>query len=51
MEESRVLFSDETRISLYGGDRSHKALRRPGERYAEVCFKKIIPDGEGSDMF
>lgn len=47
----RVLFSDEARISLYGEDRRRRVLRRPEERYAEVCFEEITPYGGGSVMF
>lgn len=48
---NKVLFSDEARISLCGEDRRRRVLRRPRERYAEVCFEEITPYGGGSVMF
>lgn len=48
---SSVLFSDEARICLHGEDRRRRVLRRPGERYADVCFEEITPYGGGSVMF
>lgn len=45
-----VLFSDETRICLYGSDRRRKVYRRPGERYAECCIEQRIGYGGGSCM-
>lgn len=45
-----VLFSDETRICLYGSDRRRKVYRRPGERFAECCIEERIAYGGGSCM-
>ena len=43
-----VLFSDETRICLYGSNRRRKVYRRPRERFAECCIEKRIAYGDGS---
>ena len=48
---SRVLFSDETRFSLYHSDRRVRVYRRPGERYAQCNFVENIRHGGGSVMF
>ena len=45
-----VLFSDETRICLYGSDQRRKVYRRPGERFAECCIEERIAYGGGSCM-
>lgn len=45
-----VLFSDETRICLYGNDRRRKVYRRTGERFAECCIEERIAYGGGSCM-
>lgn len=45
-----VLFSDETRICLYGSDRRRKVYRRPGERFAECCIEERSAYGGGSCM-
>lgn len=45
-----VLFSDETRICLYGSDRRKKVYRRPRERFAKCCIEERIPYGGGSCM-
>lgn len=42
-----VLFSDETRICLYGSNRRRKVYRRPRERFAECCIEKRIAYGGG----
>lgn len=46
----RVLFTDETRVTLYGSDRRVRVYRRRGERFAEC---NLVPDkkfGGGSIM-
>lgn len=48
---SRVLFTDESRFSLYHSDRRVRVYRRPGERYAQCNFVENIRHGGGSVMF
>lgn len=47
----RVLFTDETRVSLRGQDGRMQVWRRAGERYSQVCFSQREPFGGGSVMF
>ena len=44
------MFSDETRICLYGSDRRNKVYRRPGERFAQNCIEEKASYGGGSCM-
>lgn len=48
---SSVLFSDETRICLYGSDRRARVYRRQGERFAKCCIMEQVAFGGGSCMF
>lgn len=47
----RVLFTDETRVSLSSPDGRERVWRRPGERFAQCCISPRIPFGGGSVMF
>lgn len=46
-----VLFSDESRMTLYGSDGRRNVMRRPGERYAQCCIRETVSYGGGSLMF
>lgn len=46
-----VLFSDETRICLYGNDKRKRVYRRPGERFAECCIEERTSYNGGSSIF
>lgn len=46
-----VLFSDESRMTLYGSDGRRNVMRRPGERYAQCCMSETVSYGGGSVMF
>lgn len=47
----KVLFSDETRVSLSSPDGRERVWRRRGERFAQACFSPRVPFGGGSVMF
>lgn len=47
---SNVLFTDESRFSLYGNDRRQQVWRRRGERYRQNCNRPIIEFYGGSVM-
>lgn len=47
----KVLFSDETRISLSSPDGRERVWRRRGERFAQACFSPRVPFCGGSVMF
>lgn len=49
-EWRRVLFSDECRVCLCGSDRRRRVYRRPGERFAQCCFRDRVAFGGGSCM-
>lgn len=46
-----VLFSDETRVSLFCNDGRRRVYRRQGERFAQSCFEESVEYGGGSCMF
>lgn len=46
-----VLFSDETRVSLFCNDRRRRVYRRQGERFAQACIQETVEYGGGSCMF
>lgn len=45
-----VLFTDESRVCLFGNDRRKRVYRRPGERYAQCCISEVVSFGGGSCM-
>lgn len=47
----RVLFTDETRVSLKSPDGRDRVWRRPGERFSECAISQKEPFGGGSKMF
>lgn len=47
---SNILFSDESRIGLYGADGRDRVYRRSGERYAECTFSERVSFQGGSIM-
>lgn len=47
---SSVLFTDESRMCIYGSDRRERVYRRPGERYAQCCIRETVAYGGGSCM-
>lgn len=47
-EWAKVLFTDESRFSLFTHDGRRKVYRRPGERYAQACFAERVQYGGGS---
>lgn len=46
-----VLFSDETRVTLFCNDGRRRVYRRRGERFAQACFEESVAYGGGSCMF
>lgn len=47
-EWSRILFTDESRFSLYVSDGRRRVYRRPGERYVQACISERVQHGGGS---
>lgn len=47
-EWARVLFTDESRFSLFTSDGRRRVYRRPGERYIQACFTERVQYGGGS---
>ena len=47
---SKVLWSDETKINLFGSDGIKRVWRRAGEAYNENCTKPTVKHGGGSVM-
>lgn len=45
---SRVMFTDESRFTLYTHDGRQRVYRRPGERYYQACIEEKVPYGGGS---
>lgn len=50
-EWKKVLFTDETRVSLKSPDGRERVWRRPGERFAACTISPREPFGGGSKMF
>lgn len=48
LQWSKVLFSDESKIMLYGNDGRKKVYRREGERFAQCCIEERVSYGGGS---
>lgn len=46
----RVLFSDESRFTLYKSDGRERVYRRRGERLARPCIREVHPFGGGGVM-
>ncbi|CAH2211127.1 jg3022 [Pararge aegeria aegeria] len=46
-----VLFSDETRVSLFCNDGRKRVYRIRGERFAQACIEETVEYGGGSCMF
>lgn len=47
---SAVLFTDESRFTLYKSDGRDRVWRRTGERFAEACLSTKVPFGGGGVM-
>ena len=47
---NHVLWSDETKINLFGSDGVKRVLRQPGEQYKDKCVLPIVKHGGGSVM-
>ncbi len=47
---SHSLWSDETKINLFGSDGVKRVLRQPGEEYKKKCVLPTIKHGDGSVM-
>lgn len=47
----RVLFTDETRVSLHSPDGRERVWRRHGERHSQACITPRVAFGGGSIMF
>lgn len=47
---NRVLWSDETKINLFGSDGVQHVWRRPGEEYKDNCVVPTVKHGGGSVM-
>lgn len=50
-EWKKVMWTDETKINLFGSDGVSWVRRRKGERFDEKCAKSTIKHGGGSAMF
>ncbi|GAV06174.1 hypothetical protein RvY_16201 [Ramazzottius varieornatus] len=48
---NNVLWSDETKIHLFGSDGMVRVWRKPGEEYAPVCTVPTVKHGGGRLMF
>ncbi len=47
---NHVLWSDETKISLFGSDGVKRVWRQPDEEYKDKCVLPTVKDGGGSAM-
>ncbi len=47
---NHVLWSDETKINLFGSDGIKRVLRQPGEEYKDKCVLPTVMHGGGSVM-
>ena len=47
---SHVLWSDETKINLFGSDGVKYVWRQPGEEYKDKCVLSTVKHGDGSVM-
>ncbi len=45
---NNVLWSDETKINLFGSDGVKRVWRQPGEEYKDKCVLPIVKHGSGS---
>ncbi len=48
--EPHVLWSDETKINLFGSDGVKRVWRQPGEEYKDKCVLPTVKHGGGSVM-
>ncbi len=48
---NHVLWSDETKINLFGSDDVKHVWRQPGEEYKDKCILPTVKHGGGSVMF
>ncbi len=47
---NHVLWSDETKINLFGSDGAKRVWRQPGEEYKDKCVLATVKHGGGSVM-
>ncbi len=47
---NHILWSDETKINLFGSDGVKRVWRQPGEEYKDKCFLPTVKRGGGSVM-
>ena len=47
---NHVLWSDETKINLFGSDGVNRVWRQPGEEYKDKCVLPTVKHGGGSVM-
>ena len=47
---NHVLWSDETKINLFGSDSVKRVWRQPGEEYKDKCVLPTVKHGGGSVM-
>ncbi len=47
---NHVLWSDETKINLFGSDGVKRVWRHPGEEYKDKCVLPTVKHGGGSVM-
>ncbi len=47
---NHILWSDETKIHLFGSDGVKRVWRQPGEEYKDKCFLPTVKHGGGSVM-
>ncbi len=47
---NHVLWSDETKINLFGSDGVKRVWRQPGEEYKDKCVLPTVKNGGGSVM-